>query len=239
MPSPEAIQKIAENLDQMQLGLDDAFRFKCHGCGKCCKNRDDILLTSRDLFRLAVFMKMTPMQVIGHCCEVYIGSQTGLPIVRLEPVGPNKVCPLLKDNRCSVHASKPVVCALFPLGRFQKPSTLDPTKPGESGYILWPTSCGGRTVNTVRSYLESFDIPLEDAFQPLWNGMLLFLTDFTIDALRAGIAPDVLAVLRRAIIEVLYLRYDTEADFLLQFRENAAILKAHFAEIRRKAFPKQ
>jgi len=237
MPTPEELNAIAENLGQMQLGLDDTFRFKCHGCGKCCKNREDILLTPRDLFRLAKCMGLTPTQTMDRCCESYIGGQTGIPTVRLKPVGKNKVCPLLKENKCSVHASKPVVCALFPLGRFQKPSKDDPRLPGESGYLLMPTSGCGRTFRTVRAYLESFGIPLEDVFHAQWNGTLMFLVDFFRDALRAGTPQPALNTLRDITFVLLYLRYDTESEFLPQFEASAATLKELLNGIRAKAFP--
>ena len=32
------------------VSSDDTFRFHCTQCGKCCTERDDILLTPRDLF---------------------------------------------------------------------------------------------------------------------------------------------------------------------------------------------
>ena len=38
-------------MEKMKLGADDTFRFSCKQCGKCCINRDDIILTPFDLFR--------------------------------------------------------------------------------------------------------------------------------------------------------------------------------------------
>ena len=55
------------------LGLDDTFEFTCRTCGRCCKNRDDILLSAFDVFRLAKFFKREPEYIIERYCEVYIG----------------------------------------------------------------------------------------------------------------------------------------------------------------------
>ena len=41
------LKTIAENLDSWKLGLDDSFQFHCTACGKCCIDREDILLTPR------------------------------------------------------------------------------------------------------------------------------------------------------------------------------------------------
>ena len=39
------LQHIAENFDHMKRDLNDTFRFHCTQCGKCCINREDILMS--------------------------------------------------------------------------------------------------------------------------------------------------------------------------------------------------
>ena len=51
--------EIVENYDKYKIGLDDEFPFGCSMCGKCCINREDIMLTPRDIFRMAKELKMT------------------------------------------------------------------------------------------------------------------------------------------------------------------------------------
>lgn len=60
---------------------------------------------------------MRPGDFFHAYCEYYIGSNSRMPIVRLKPRGSVQRCPLLKDRKCSVHKAKPVVCAMFPIGR--------------------------------------------------------------------------------------------------------------------------
>ena len=55
------LENIAENLESMTIGLDDTFRFHCTACGKCCINREDILLNPRDLFRIAKYLNKMPV----------------------------------------------------------------------------------------------------------------------------------------------------------------------------------
>ena len=100
-----------------ETGLDEEFKFNCTMCGKCCINREDILLNPKDMFNLAKELNMEPKQVLEAYCETYIGSDSRFPIVRLKPKGSIKRCPLLKDRKCSVHKAKPTVCAMFPIGR--------------------------------------------------------------------------------------------------------------------------
>jgi len=105
--------EIIKNFEKYSIGLDDVFAFKCRSCGKCCRNREDIMLTSRDVYNIATALNLTHEQVIEKYCEVYIGRDSRIPIVRLMPKGVNNVCPLLAGNRCSVHSLKPAVCAIY------------------------------------------------------------------------------------------------------------------------------
>ena len=54
----ERLKNIAENYERMIIGLDDTFRFHCTRCGKCCINREDILLNALDVYNLAKELKV-------------------------------------------------------------------------------------------------------------------------------------------------------------------------------------
>ena len=112
-----SMENIAKDLEARTIGLDDTFRFHCTACGKCCINREDILLNPRDLYRIAKHLNCTPLDVYQNYCESYIGSSSHFPIIRLKPKGHVKRCPYLKDRKCAVHEAKPGVCAIYPLGR--------------------------------------------------------------------------------------------------------------------------
>ena len=46
------MKEIMNAIEHNKLTADDPFRFHCTQCGKCCINREDILLTPLDLFRM-------------------------------------------------------------------------------------------------------------------------------------------------------------------------------------------
>lgn len=107
-----------EELEQSLLDLDSEFDFKCRHCGKCCKNQDTVLFTARDIYNIAKKLGKTTEHVIQECGEVSIGYSSRIPLVHMVPIGPQRRCPLLRDDgRCSVHDCKPTACALFPVGR--------------------------------------------------------------------------------------------------------------------------
>ncbi len=132
-----------------KMGLDDTFQFRCKACGKCCKNREDVLLTPYDLFRIARYLGRTPSEIINQYCDTYIGPDSHLPVVRIRPIPPDNSCPFLRNKKCIVHQDKPMVCAVYPLARIAQPGEPAPF------YVLQPGNpCGGtdRTV-TVRQWL--------------------------------------------------------------------------------------
>ena len=47
------MNRILQNRDKMLIGIDDTFQFNCNQCGKCCMNREDILCTPKDVFRIS------------------------------------------------------------------------------------------------------------------------------------------------------------------------------------------
>lgn len=223
-------QELAENIDKYILGPDEKFQFKCLGCGKCCKDREDIMLTTRDLYNIAKKLGMTMEGAIETYCDTYIGRDSRIPIVRLQPRGQANACPLLKDKRCSVHDAKPAVCALFPLGRVMMKKTEDSAI--SAGYILQPISCGSRTrTHTVKSWLEKFGIPMEDEFYVLWNETILFLSEYFCGLEEKKVPDFVLEMLWNMTFGALYAAYDTGVDLIPQFRENTSKLKQILSDL--------
>ena len=60
------IEKAAIWLEKNKLELDDTFRFHCNKCGKCCINRDDILLSAKDIFYITKELGITPIELIEN-----------------------------------------------------------------------------------------------------------------------------------------------------------------------------
>jgi hypothetical protein len=218
-------QELAENLNNYLIGIDDTFAFKCRVCGKCCKNRDDILLTTRDLFNIAKHFKLTMIQALEKYCESFIGNSSRIPIVRLKPVGPNRNCPLLNGDRCSVHESKPVVCAVFPLGRVVTSADREQgVKAGDKlviQYILNPINCGSVSRKyTVRQWLERFGIPIDDSLYIVWTDTIIRLMENMQWFEEKKLSDNTLNLMWDGIFSALYVNYDMTKEFGPQFTEN-------------------
>ena len=219
------LKSIVDNFDSMKIGLDDTFQFHCAECGKCCVDREDILLTPRDLFNAAAALKMTPPDFVKEYCECYIGQDSRMPIVRLKPRGSIKRCPLLKDQHCSIHKAKPAVCAMFPVGRA---ITIDKDSYNGEGvlnsqiqYIINPINCGDKSeIHTVREWLTAFGIPVEDEYFFKWQSFLATASSFLRDVEKV-FSDETMREIWTAIYIRIYLDYDTNNEFLTQFEQNA------------------
>ena len=216
--------EMVTNLEKYGIGLDDTFAFKCRECGACCRQREDILLNTRDLFRIAAKLELTMTQAIEKYCEVYVGRDSRIPIVRIKPQGSLRTCPLMQGGRCVVHDMKPVVCALFPVGRvlmYGDPESGEAYDEEQLVYIINDFSCGGRRKKqTVRSWLEQFNIPIEDEYFFQWHRLVKKLSECIRAFEEAGATEKAMDMLWGGVFAGIYTEYDTWANFMPQFVEN-------------------
>lgn len=202
-----------ELLKLPKLGKDDTFAFGCTKCGKCCRERDDILLTPLDLFKISKYLNQTIQEVLVEYCESYEGSESKIPIVRLKPKEYRKTCPFASKEGCRIHPVKPAVCALYPLGRMTNWETKEFT------YFLQPVPCGNRAkIQTVRQWLEDFSILDEEEFTMLWHQKIGEISEILREIYqeRTFNHDPVNAMLMKR----LYMCYELNKDFLDQFRNN-------------------
>jgi len=205
--------KAEELLKLPKLGKDDAFAFGCDRCNRCCRDRDDILLTPLDLFKIAKYLKKPIPEVLTEYCESYEGAGSKIPIVRLRPREYRRTCPFSGKDGCRVYPARPIVCALFPLGRMSEPGADRFT------YFLQNVPCGYKNqTQTVRQWLEGFWE--EEPINLFWHSQVMKLTTM-LNEIYAGQGVDHDQI-NMALLMALYVMYDLEKDFMPQFRENSA-----------------
>ncbi len=233
----ERLKGIVEKLDSMKIGLDEPFKFHCNMCGKCCIHREDILLSPKDIYNMSKELGIKPEGLFERYCEVYVGPDSRVPIVRLKPRGSVKRCPLLKNRKCMVHKSKPTVCAMYPLGRCivaaNPKEGLKDISQGKFQYIFSDPGCGDASeTHTAREYLESFGIPVEDNFFLKWQQAVLDMGNF-FRKIEKTVGNETMELVWRAAFIGLYLHYETEKDFMPQFDSNVK----NFFDMLHSVFP--
>ena len=206
---------IKEIMNLSKLSKDDTFTFGCNRCNKCCRERDDILLTPLDLFKVSRYLNKTIMDVLSEYCEIYEGKESKIPIVRIKPREYRRTCPFAKKEGCLIHPIKPAVCALFPLGRM----TVATTK--EFTYFMQPVSCGNKKqIQTVRQWLDDFSMLDEEGFTVMWHQNIGEISTTLKDVYnKISFNHD---IINSMLAANLYISYDLNKDFMLQFTANCA-----------------
>ena len=222
---------IEKHAEELNVEIEDSFKFHCTMCGRCCRNREDILLNPLDLFKLSQHFQLPPKDIVERFCIAYIGDVLKFPVVRLTSIGIDKRCPFLKGNRCSVNSCKPAVCALYPLGRYL-PMDKETYKISENiKYILLETVCGDkRQIHTVRNWLTNSGLDPQDQFFIRWTTCLYAISD-TLKMLATRITPKTLNKLWDFLFVMLYLNYDIDQEFSPQFNKNMREILTLFFEV--------
>lgn len=89
--------------------------FSCVQCGRCCEGGGGIVLSAKDLKRLAAFLRLSKEDLIKEYGE-YSGGKLKIR------QGADGFCVFFKGSRCSVHEGKPDICRAWP---FFKGNLLD------------------------------------------------------------------------------------------------------------------
>lgn len=213
--TPEEIENIP------LLGLDDTFPFACRSdngeaCGKCCKNRTDLLLTAYDVFRLARHFGCKTGDIIKKYCEIYPGQESKLPVVRVIPKPYNDTCPFLRKGKCSLHytEAKPVLCRSFPLAKLNKGN-------GERGYYLNELpSCGvSGSSSIVRDWVGDSGSAESDAASDAWTDFMFKAIPVMQKAYKKS--QELYQMMFQTAFAFMYLMLDTKLNFAEQCSQNA------------------
>lgn len=229
-------QKIITEFDNVKLGLDDTFKFHCVRCGRCCLNREDVVLEPADAFRIAKALKEESIfSFIEKYCKIKIGYSSNMPLVVLLPQGLDKRCPFLENGKCSIHHVKPAVCAMFPIGRTIRVLPKDYGKTitaKQVKYFFFDPHCGDKSeVHTVREWLRDFNIRTNDEYCFFQTCNIRFTLTFA--KAYEKISEEMVEKIQQLIISKYYLEFDLKKDFFKQFKKNMHDLEMFFRFLER------
>lgn len=107
-------------LDQ-RLSRSNTFRFSCHNClpcfNSCCRNKH-LPLTPYDVLRLKTALGLDSDEFLSRHTLYNTDPRSGFPIVSIRMKNdPEKSCPFVSPDGCTVYKDRPTACRLFPLAR--------------------------------------------------------------------------------------------------------------------------
>lgn len=89
----------------------------CEGCSACCCGVGELVkLTPFDIYEMRRGLGASFDDLLADRLELRTTDKITLPYLKM--LGPDERCSFLSDEgRCTIHAYRPNICRLFPLGR--------------------------------------------------------------------------------------------------------------------------
>ncbi len=198
--------------------LNDMVRADCHncaGCADCCKGMGDtIVLDPYDCHLLAENLKKSFEELLQK--EIELTPKNGLVLPNLKMSEKTDSCIFLNETgRCSIHAFRPGICRLFPLGRQYEESAIK--------YFLVPGECKkeNRTKVKVKKWLDTPDLKRNQKFLKDWHDLKKQLVE---EALKEA-DEQVMKNLSLFVLNHFYRKLYQSGDFYTEFEERFCLAK--------------
>lgn len=202
--------------DMAKVGCDD-----CKGCFSCCQGMgNSIVLDPYDVYRLTTGLDCKFEELLVDKIDLQVVDGQILP--NLKMTGEKDCCAFLDANgRCSIHALRPSMCRIFPLGRIYENGSFQ--------YFLQVNECKKkeRTKVKIKKWIDTPDIVKNEAFINCWH---YFLKDVT--GKMPSLPEDVVKQINMYILNAFYVTmYQSNRDFYEQFDERMKVAKEVLKEL--------
>lgn len=142
----------------------------CDGCSACCHHVGDLVaLTPFDVYEIRSHLQVDFDRLIGDKIQLVANNKILTPYLNMQKED-GRCSFLNSENRCSIHAHRPNICRLFPLGRVYEE--------GDYKYFLQVGSCTKADLKEVkvRDWIGISDYEQHKAFTLEWYRLLKALT---------------------------------------------------------------
>lgn len=197
--------KIYTSNDMARVACQD-----CAGCHACCEGMgESIVLDPMDMWRLRVatgkgFEELMQKEIELHVVE-------GLILPNLAMTGEREQCAFLnQEGRCSIHAYRPGLCRVFPLGRIYEEHYIR--------YFLQPEGCRKveRTKVKVSKWIDTPQLKKYEDFLLTWHGLRRSVEE----RISKETSERTAKTINMFLLNLFYVTpYDAEQDFYVQFAE--------------------
>ena len=199
--------------DGKLYGLEDMVRADCAGCAgcsACCRGMGtSVVLDPFDVYRLVTGTGIGFEALLQRHLELNVVDGVILP--NLKMAGEEEACAFLnEEGRCSVHAHRPGICRIFPLGRLYED--------GSFKYILQIHECkkGNRSKVKVRKWIDTPDAKNYDKYIARWHYFLKNLQNLAREDEEGTVAKTI----SMYVLKTFYLTpYNSEEDFFGQIEK--------------------
>lgn len=212
--------------DMAKIGCND-----CEGCSYCCQEMgESVVLTPFDICELTWHLGKNFDELMEDKIELYMTDGMVMPNLKMtggtEAYGSREVCGFLNsEGRCSIHAFRPGLCRLFPLGRNYEIKQIETADGIEEvkgfQYFIVKDSCpklNGTKVK-IEKWLDIPNLKKNEEFITTWHYFCRDFQEEMQEMLRAG-EDEKVKRNNLSMLELFYRRpYDRGRDFYEQFEE--------------------
>lgn len=198
--------------DLVKLGCNE-----CKGCSSCCRGMgESILLDPYDIYQLQTATGENFSGLMQEKIELCVENGIILPCLKMQH--DTDACGFLtKEGRCGIHAYRPGLCRLFPLGRNYDENGLQ--------YFLLEDACHmkTRTKLKIKKWLDVPSLVRYEKFLVTWHNLRKQIMNQIADR-----ASDTYTqMINLKFLELFYQKpYLTESDFYQQFEERMAAISS-------------
>lgn len=193
--------------DMVRMGCND-----CKGCFDCCVGMgESIVLDPYDIYLLTTNLNCSFEALLQQYVDLKVFSGLILPHIKMQEVG-DKCGFLNEEGRCGVHAFRPGLCRLFPLGRNYTEDKLQ--------YFLLQDACtsANRTKVKVKKWLEVEDYKKYETFLIAWHRLRKILQEaMEADELEEAEADQYRKQINMNMLKLFYQIPYEKGDFYEQF----------------------
>ena len=190
----------------------------CEGCSACCQGMGtSIVLTPLDIYVFTKNMNCTFEQLLAEKIELNVVD--GIILPNLKMAGQEEKCAFLtSEGRCSIHAFRPGICRIFPLGRYYEKNGFR--------YFLQVHECKkeNRGKIKVHKWIDMPDLKQNEKFIMNWHNLLMELEEMIIKS-----DDSVVKNVNMFLLNLFFVKsYDRDRDFYEQFVERVEIIKKQY-----------
>lgn len=204
--------KLYTKNDMVKVGCDG-----CHGMASCCRFAEDtITLDPFDFYQLFVGEGLSFEQLYTSQ-QIALAPVDGLLLPHLNFSKETSACPFLEgDGLCTIHASRPGLCRLFPLARYFNEERLY--------YLLQIHECPNLAAPKVKvkRWIGLSNIEQYEAFLLTWHT----LTNQVQKVIAAATDHPAIGTITTALLKLFFLTpYTAEETFYSQYEKRLTQFK--------------
>lgn len=199
--------------------INDLVEVSCNGCkgaAVCCHGMGkSIILDPYDIFRLTTNLNLTFEELMNDKIELNVVDGIILPNLKMTSI--YESCTFLsQDGKCSIHACRPGICRIFPLGRYYDNNDFK--------YFLQINECDNSSKTKIKAskWIDTPDYEKNKQFLIDWHYFLNGIEKL----MKSTQDENHIKNMNMYILNSFYIKeYDKNIDFYTQFNQRLSIIQ--------------